>query len=163
MTVYLSCTITPSCLMTLPYNNAQILRVTSRANMYWEASLPRGFRRPSEGDIVGCKKFIEDKYRCRLCGTVLLLHATQCPGRLDFQLSVGYKQYRRAALCYAGIGHILTESIARPPSSRLRRHTHSSSTLPRRRMETSLMQHRQHRARQQEGQHSLQAQALPPK
>ena len=34
-----------------------------RANLYWEASLPRAFRRPSEGDISGCKKFIEEKYR----------------------------------------------------------------------------------------------------
>ena len=34
-----------------------------RANIYWEASLPTSFKRPSEGDIVGCKKFIEDKYR----------------------------------------------------------------------------------------------------
>ena len=40
-----------------------MLRLTCRANMYWEANLPRGFRRPPEGDIVGCKKFIEEKYR----------------------------------------------------------------------------------------------------
>lgn len=47
--------------MFLPY--AQKLHVTFRANMYWEASLPKAFKRPSEGDIVGCKRFIEDKYR----------------------------------------------------------------------------------------------------
>ena len=42
---------------------AYVLRLACRANVYWEANLPRGFRRPSEGDIVGCKKFIEEKYR----------------------------------------------------------------------------------------------------
>ncbi|BDA46427.1 probable ADP-ribosylation factor GTPase-activating protein AGD5 at N-terminal half [Coccomyxa sp. Obi] len=36
-----------------------------RANMYWEARLSSGFRRPSEGDMVGLKNFIEEKYRNR--------------------------------------------------------------------------------------------------
>lgn len=45
------------------YRKAYVLRLACRANMYWEANLPRGFRRPPEGDIVGCKRFIEEKYR----------------------------------------------------------------------------------------------------
>ena len=35
-----------------------------RANLYWEARLPTGFRRPLEGDMVALKNFIEEKYRC---------------------------------------------------------------------------------------------------
>ena len=50
--------------------------------MYWEACLPRGFRRPSEGDIAGCKKFIEDKYRCGFQATKYHL----CP--LSWQTSI---------------------------------------------------------------------------
>ena len=34
-----------------------------RANIYWEARLSSGFRRPNEGDMVGLKNFIEEKYR----------------------------------------------------------------------------------------------------
>ncbi|KAK9906359.1 hypothetical protein WJX75_000511 [Coccomyxa subellipsoidea] len=34
-----------------------------RANLFWEARLSSGFRRPSEGDMVGLKRFIEEKYR----------------------------------------------------------------------------------------------------
>lgn len=38
-----------------------------RANEYWEARLPKDFRRPAEGDMVALAVFIGDKYRC---GTV---------------------------------------------------------------------------------------------
>ena len=34
-----------------------------RANAYWEARLPRGFRRPAEGDMSGLKDFIVEKYQ----------------------------------------------------------------------------------------------------
>ena len=34
-----------------------------RANNYWEARLPRGFRRPSEGDMSAMKDFIIEKYQ----------------------------------------------------------------------------------------------------
>ncbi len=34
-----------------------------RANNYWEARLPRGFRRPSEGDMSAMKNFIIEKYQ----------------------------------------------------------------------------------------------------
>ncbi|KAK9815098.1 hypothetical protein WJX73_007440 [Symbiochloris irregularis] len=34
-----------------------------RANMFWEAELPHGFRRPFEGDMEGLKAFIGNKYR----------------------------------------------------------------------------------------------------
>ena len=34
-----------------------------RANLYWEAEIPAGFRRPFEGDIEGLKNFIGNKYR----------------------------------------------------------------------------------------------------
>lgn len=34
-----------------------------RANNYWEARLPRGFRRPSEGDMSAMKDFIVEKYQ----------------------------------------------------------------------------------------------------
>lgn len=34
-----------------------------RANRYWEATLPAGHRRPTEGDMSGLKVFITDKYQ----------------------------------------------------------------------------------------------------
>lgn len=34
-----------------------------RANQYWEATLPAGHRRPTEGDMSGLKVFITDKYQ----------------------------------------------------------------------------------------------------
>ena len=38
-----------------------------RANAYWEARLPSGFRRPAEGDMSGLKVFITDKYQNQVC------------------------------------------------------------------------------------------------
>ncbi|KAL3137259.1 hypothetical protein ABBQ32_006805 [Trebouxia sp. C0010 RCD-2024] len=34
-----------------------------RANAYWEARLPQGFRRPAEGDMSALKEFITEKYQ----------------------------------------------------------------------------------------------------
>ena len=34
-----------------------------RANAFWEARLPRGFRRPTEGDMSALKNFITEKYQ----------------------------------------------------------------------------------------------------
>lgn len=41
-----------------------------RANVYWEASLPSGFRRPAEGDMSALKVFITDKYQNQVCNLV---------------------------------------------------------------------------------------------
>ena len=34
-----------------------------RANLFWEGRLPRNFKRPAEGDMLGLRHFINDKYR----------------------------------------------------------------------------------------------------
>ncbi len=34
-----------------------------RANIFWEARLPKSFRRPAEGDMGALRNFIGDKYR----------------------------------------------------------------------------------------------------
>ncbi len=43
-----------------------------RANNYWEARLPRGFRRPSEGDMSAMKDFIIEKYQNQVHFSLLL-------------------------------------------------------------------------------------------
>ena len=51
-----------------------------RANAYWEARLPRGFRRPAEGDMSALKDFITEKYQNqvqRFCKSFLPGHFTE--------------------------------------------------------------------------------------
>ena len=51
----------------LPEQVAFVQRMgNSKANRYWEARLPKGFRRPAEGDMHGLSIFIGDKYRLLL-------------------------------------------------------------------------------------------------
>lgn len=45
-----------------------------RANAYWEARLPRGFRRPVEGDMSGLKDFIVEKYQNQVRHSTGLYH-----------------------------------------------------------------------------------------
>ena len=47
----------------LPEQVAFVQRMGNRrANLYWEASLPGTFMRPSEGDMAALRTFITDKY-----------------------------------------------------------------------------------------------------